>query len=199
MPRVSPVLLVLLAVLAVAPSATAFTTTTTPSPSVRRRTGSTTATSSPRPGHRRRVQIFRSTLRGTERSCLTCGLAGPNQVPVVQPRASFRPGGPPRRLTRSGNRGWVIPEFAWHPSGHRLLWTQARLRGRVDEPSVLRRIRDRIVGELSKVGGHGGVPVSIFDDVAQQVGEVLRDPSAFAPAGPPPRASDTRTVIGRLR
>lgn len=35
------------------------------------------------------VQIFRSTLRGTARACLTCGLAGPNQVPVVQPRGKW--------------------------------------------------------------------------------------------------------------
>ena len=31
-------------------------------------------------------QIFRSTLDGDEQVCLTCGLDGPNQVPVVQPR-----------------------------------------------------------------------------------------------------------------
>lgn len=35
------------------------------------------------------MQIFRSTLRGTARACLTCGLAGPNQVPVVQPRGKW--------------------------------------------------------------------------------------------------------------
>jgi Tol biopolymer transport system component len=114
-------------------------------------------------------------------------------------RSSVRPGGPPRRLTRSGDRGWVIPEFAWDPSGRRLLWTQTRLRGRVDERSVLRRIRERIIRQLSGAPGVGGPPASIFDDVAEQVGEVLRNPSAFAPAGQAPRARDTRTVIGRLR
>ena len=31
------------------------------------------------------VQIYRSALDGTDKVCLTCGLAGPNQVPVVQP------------------------------------------------------------------------------------------------------------------
>lgn len=113
-------------------------------------------------------------------------------------RTSFRPA-KPRRLTRSGDRGWVIPEFALDPSGRRLLWTQVRLRGRVDERSVLRRIRDRIVDELSAVHGVGGLPVSIFDDVAEQVGEVLRNPSAFAPKRPPPSGRDTRTVIARLR
>ncbi len=30
-------------------------------------------------------QVFRSTLSGAQRTCLTCGLSGPNQVPVVQP------------------------------------------------------------------------------------------------------------------
>lgn len=75
----------------------------------------------------------------------------------------------------------MIPEFALDPSGRRLLWTQVRLCGRVDERSVLRRIRGRIVDELSAVHGVGGLPVSIFDDVAEQVGEVLRNPSAFAP------------------
>jgi WD40-like Beta Propeller Repeat len=31
------------------------------------------------------VHIYRSTLDGGEKACLTCGLQGPNQVPVVQP------------------------------------------------------------------------------------------------------------------
>ncbi len=34
-------------------------------------------------------QVFRSTLRGTEKKCLTCGLTGPNQVPVVQPHGNW--------------------------------------------------------------------------------------------------------------
>src|SRR3954468_13744458 len=35
------------------------------------------------------IQIHRSTLDGGERVCLTCGLDGPNQVPVVQPHGSW--------------------------------------------------------------------------------------------------------------
>jgi len=31
------------------------------------------------------IQIHRSALDGTDMACLTCGLEGPNQVPVVQP------------------------------------------------------------------------------------------------------------------
>jgi hypothetical protein len=31
------------------------------------------------------IQIHRATLRGKRRTCLTCGLDGPNQVPVIQP------------------------------------------------------------------------------------------------------------------
>ena len=35
------------------------------------------------------IQIYRSTLDGTEKVCLTCGLDGPNQVPVVQPHGQW--------------------------------------------------------------------------------------------------------------
>jgi hypothetical protein len=35
--------------------------------------------------------------------------------------------GPVRRLTRSGDDGFVIPEFAWDPAGRRLLWTQLKI------------------------------------------------------------------------
>lgn len=31
-----------------------------------------------------------------------------------------------RRLTTSGDDGWIIPEFEWDPAGERLLWTQLR-------------------------------------------------------------------------
>ncbi len=34
-------------------------------------------------------QIFRSTLSGAGRTCLTCGLSGPNQVPIVQPHGDW--------------------------------------------------------------------------------------------------------------
>lgn len=31
-----------------------------------------------------------------------------------------------RRLTHSGDEGWIIPEFSWDPAGERLLWTELR-------------------------------------------------------------------------
>jgi WD40-like Beta Propeller Repeat len=108
----------------------------------------------------------------------------------------FRQRGPVRRLTRSGGAGWVIPEFAWDPSGTRLLWTQSRIRGRVDEPTILRQIRDQIVSELSQVHTVGQIPVDIFGQVRNDVGQVLQNPSAFAPSGP--TVVQSETVIGRL-
>src|SRR5262245_35169679 len=35
------------------------------------------------------VQVYSSTLDGAEKVCLTCGLPGPNQVPVVQPHGEW--------------------------------------------------------------------------------------------------------------
>src|SRR5687768_7054174 len=35
--------------------------------------------------------------------------------------------GPVRRLTTSGEQGWVKPEFAFDDAGRRLLWTQVRI------------------------------------------------------------------------
>jgi hypothetical protein len=35
------------------------------------------------------IQIYRSALDGTEKVCLTCGMDGPNQVPVVQPHGQW--------------------------------------------------------------------------------------------------------------
>lgn len=116
-------------------------------------------------------------------------------------RTSFRPAGAPRRLTHSGDAGWVIPEFAWDPAGRRLLWTEARIRGRVDEPTVLRRLRDAIVAELKGVTSLGGIPVSIYDTVSSEVGRVLADPGAFAPASPPPgrkRHEDADRPLGAV-
>src|SRR5215470_14327337 len=70
--------------------------------------------------HDGEVQIYRSTLDGAEKACLTCGLAGPNQVPVVQPHGR-----------------WIL-FHSW--SRHRL----GRLgddppRGAAHEPDALRR------------------------------------------------------------
>src|SRR5262245_61603549 len=35
------------------------------------------------------IQIYRSTLDGGDKVCLTCGLEGPNQVPVAQPHGKW--------------------------------------------------------------------------------------------------------------
>jgi Tol biopolymer transport system component len=32
-----------------------------------------------------------------------------------------------RRLTKDGDHGWIIPEFAWDPTGTRLLWTESKI------------------------------------------------------------------------
>jgi len=52
-----------------------------------------------------------------------------------------------RRLTHEGHDGWIIPEFAWDPSGTTLLWTEQKNRdsvrvSHVDDPG-------RDVGELA--------------------------------------------------
>ncbi len=105
-----------------------------------------------------------------------------------------------RRLTHSGGAGWVIPEFAWDPSGRRLLWTQARLRGRVDEPTILRRIRRQFIDELRHVDGIGQVPLDIFAQIRRQAGRVLTEPSAYAPpANRPGTPPERRTLVGRYK
>lgn len=113
----------------------------------------------------------------------------------------FRQAGPVRRLTHTGAGGWIIPEFAWDPSGRRLLWTESRLRNRVDEPSVLRRMRTAIVRRLAAMRGIADLPLDIADVVRREAGRVLTDPASFAPSGggdaTGPAALRSRTVIGR--
>lgn len=80
------VLLALLVLLALVPEAHAFTTTTNPftlGQAPDWLDDAHVVAHAPVTGGD--VQIFRSTLRGTGRTCLTCGLSGPNQVPLVQP------------------------------------------------------------------------------------------------------------------
>lgn len=112
---------------------------------------------------------------------------------------SFVQRGPVRRLTHEGDRGWVIPEFAWDPSGTRLLWTESRFANRVDEPTILRQIRDAILAQLSGVHQIGQVPFDIFTQVRDQVGKLLQDPASFGPpkgASTPSAPIDRRTLIG---
>ncbi|HSP95752.1 MAG TPA: hypothetical protein VL049_00725 [Candidatus Dormibacteraeota bacterium] len=96
-------------------------------------------------------QIYRSTLDGSEKVCLTCGLDGPNQVPVVRPGGdwilfhswaghSFKLGGP--GFGGIGSEVWVMrPDGSqrtnltndseghdnfhayWSPDGTHIVWT----------------------------------------------------------------------------
>ncbi|OAI39821.1 hypothetical protein AYO39_02415 [Actinobacteria bacterium SCGC AG-212-D09] len=107
-----------------------------------------------------------------------------------------------RRLTRSGDRGWVIPEFAWDPSGKRLLWTESQLAGRVDELCVLRQIRGEILRRLADVHTIDQLPLDIVSQIRGQIAQVIGDPQAFAEicGGNPraPRLTARRTRIGRF-
>ncbi len=85
--------------------------------------------------------------------------------------------GPVRRLTRSGDHGWVKPEFAFDDAGKRLLWTQVRI--------------------------HEGVRIDQrFDAIAElrQLVAFLQDPSAATQSqlgiGVP---TQKMTLIGRFR
>src|SRR5262249_44205984 len=97
------------------------------------------------------THIYRSTLDGTEKVCLTCGLDGPNQVPVVQPHGrwilfhswnghSVRIGAPGFGglgsdvwvMTREGTHRTNLTKSSelrdnfhayWSPDGRYLVWT----------------------------------------------------------------------------
>jgi hypothetical protein len=122
-------------------------------------------------------------------------------------RRTFRPGAI-RRLTDSGKEGWVIPEFAWDPSGRRLLWTQSKLNGgrRVDQGCVMRQIRSAIIARLSGVETIDQVPFDIGTEIRNQAADLLRNPRSFvfrgsgcggqAPDQEPPLSQQTQ--IGRF-
>jgi len=84
-----------------------------------------------------------------------------------------------------GIDAWVIPEFAWDPSGQRLLWTQNKFRSghRVDQACVARRIRADYVSRLSGVRKLGDIPFTLPDEMREQAVELLRNPRGFAHAG----------------
>ena len=90
-----------------------------------------------------------------------------------------------RRLTESGEDGWVIPEFAWNPSGRRLLWTQNRYpaTARVDQGCVVRKIRADIIRQLTGVHALGQIPFSIVNQIRDQGVSLLQDPRAFPHPG----------------
>jgi hypothetical protein len=121
-------------------------------------------------------------------------------------RTKFK-SGPVRRLTRSGEDGWVIPEFAWDPSGRRLLWTQNRFPAdrRVDQGCVMRQIRRSIIGRLEGVTTIGQIPFDLGTRIREEAANLLREPGAYAYrgacGGTAPTDGDTsfeqQTLIGR--
>jgi hypothetical protein len=121
-------------------------------------------------------------------------------------RTRFREAGL-RRLTRTGRDGWIIPEFAWDPSGRRLLWTENKIPDgvRIDQGCVMRELRRGFVDRLRAVKGISQIPFGIDTEIRARAAELLEDPSAYSyrgacggtrPAGQGPRFAQ-RTVIGR--
>ena len=87
----------------------------------------------------------------------------------------------PRRLTTSGDDGWVIPEFDWDPAGRRLLWTQLRW-------------PDRFRVQL------GSDPAAELEDVvAPGAEEDLERVAGGLSRGRPAQAVERKTMIGRYR
>ena len=123
-----------------------------------------------------------------------------------QDRTRFKAGAV-RRLTRTGEDGWVIPEFTWDPAGRRLLWTQNKFSSarRLDQGCVKRQIRSAIIGRLRGVDRIEQLPLDIGDQIRDQAVSLLRNPRSFTFAGtgcgndepgqPPSLAQETR--IGR--
>jgi Tol biopolymer transport system component len=92
----------------------------------------------------------------------------------------FKPG-TPRRLTRSGDEGWVIPEFAWDPSGRRLLWTQNKFADgvRVDQTCIVKQLRGEFLARLGAVHGIFDIPLDLHRQMRDTAGKLLQDPAAF--------------------
>jgi hypothetical protein len=121
-------------------------------------------------------------------------------------RTRFKPG-PLRRLTQTGEQGWVIPEFTWDPTGKRLLWTQNKFPDafRVDQGCLVRQIRDGFVRELSGVHGIGQIPFDIHQRMRAEATAMLGNPQAYPHAGRgcggdtpgAPTVFDQETRIGR--
>ncbi len=121
-------------------------------------------------------------------------------------RTRFKPGAV-RRLTTSGEDGWVIPEFAWDPAGRRLLWTQNRFDAghRVDQGCVIRELRAAIIGRLSGVSTIAGVPFDLGATIRNDAASLLAEPRSYAYQGAcggtassgPPRL-EQQTQIGRF-
>jgi hypothetical protein len=92
-------------------------------------------------------------------------------------RTMFKPGRL-RRLTYGGEQGWVIPEFAWDPSGTRLLWTQNKFADgrRVDQSCLMRQLRADFLRRVRSVKGIGEIPFGIVPELRESAVALLRDP-----------------------
>jgi hypothetical protein len=101
-----------------------------------------------------------------------------------QDRTQFAPGAI-RRLTYSGDEGWVIPEFAWDPTRRRLLWTQQKFNEglRVDRACVMRQQREAVLARLRDVNSIGQIPFDIVPDIRDRAAELLRDPTQYPVEG----------------
>jgi hypothetical protein len=99
-------------------------------------------------------------------------------------RTRFKPGRL-RRLTRSGLEGWVIPEFAWDPSGRRLLWSEAKFNDgrRVDQGCVQRFLREQFVARMRGISTIDKIPYGIATEMRQASSQLLRDPQLFDGSG----------------
>jgi hypothetical protein len=122
-----------------------------------------------------------------------------------QAHTRFKPG-PLRRLTRTGEEGWVIPEFAWDPSGRRLLWTQNKFpdERRVDQACVMREIRERFVRQLQGVDTVAQIPFTLGRDIRDEAAKLLRPPASYVYQGAcggavtgPAGGFEQQTWIGR--
>ena len=81
--------------------------------------------------------------------------------------------------------GWVIPEFAWDPSGRRLLWTQNKFPDgrRVDQACVMREIRERFVRQLQGVDTVAQIPFTLGRDIRDEAAKLLRPPASYVYQG----------------
>jgi hypothetical protein len=118
----------------------------------------------------------------------------------------FKPGRL-RRLTTSGDDGWVIPEFAFDPRGRRLLWTQNKFAdgARVDQACVVRQLRSQFLARLASVHQILDIPLNLHHEMRDVAGTLLQNPSAFPHQGlgcggelPAPRTFAQMTRIGRF-
>jgi hypothetical protein len=99
-------------------------------------------------------------------------------------RTRFKPG-ELRRLTTTGEEGWVIPEFAWEPGGKRLLWTQNKYPDdvRVSQSCLAQQVRDDFIRELSAVQNVGQIPFDVHRRIRAEAVRFLGNPGEYPFAG----------------